>query len=460
MSDAAATPRTTVSLKGRIAAAVAAVVLVGGAVVLAAALAYGRHAAREAYDRLLVGAASDIAESITIRDGEPVVDLPVSAFELLALAGRDRIDYRVTDKAGITLTGSPNAPRPETARDVDFYNGSFGGESARYVAVTRRFAERGYSGPVEIVVGHTLLARRELAHDIARNALAVLGAAGIAIALFASLAVASALTPLTRIGDTLARRDPTDLTPLVEPAPREIAALRDALNAFMRRLERQLGANRDLISDAAHQLRTPLAAIRVQLDAAAEEDDPARQAALIARVQDRARTLSRLLDQLLSQGMVVHRGDAVPKERLDLRDVALEVFEQTDAVVIPGGRPVRLDLPENEVPIAGDLLSLAEAGKNLLGNALRHGAEPVALGVGVADGAARLWVRDAGPGPDPETLARMGDRFTRDSASAGAGGLGLAIANAVAVNHGGRLAPSRTGTGFEIALVLPLERPE
>ncbi|WP_422071251.1 sensor histidine kinase [Tranquillimonas rosea] len=456
MTDAA-TPRTTLSLKSRVAVAVAAVVLVGGVIVLVAALAYGRHAAREAYDRLLVGAASDIAESITIRDGQPVVDMPVSAFELLSLARKDRIDYRVVDRDGRTLTGSAEAPRPETRRDLALYGGTFGTEPARYAAVVRRFAERGYSGPVEVIVGHTLRARQDLARDIAQNALAVLGLAGAVIALFASLAVASALRPLTNIGDALAHRDPTDLTPLREPAPREIAALRDALNGFMRRLERQLTANRTLISDAAHQLRTPVAAIRVQLQAAAEEPDPERKAALIARVQNRAGAFGHLLEQLLSQGMVIHRGDAVAKEPLDLRDVALEIYEQSETALFPEGAEVRLDLPPNEVAVSGDMLSLTEAGKNLLGNALRHGTAPVALGVRRVGGEAWLWVRDAGSGPGPDILDRMGERFTRDNASAGIGGLGLAIASSVAANHDGRLDRHSDGDGFEIALSLPLE---
>nr|WP_234984136.1 sensor histidine kinase [Roseivivax jejudonensis] len=457
MTDAAA-PRTTLSLQARIALAIGAVVAIGGILVLIAALAYGRHAAREAFDRLLVGAASDIAESITIRDGVPIVDMPVSAFELLALAPRDRIDYRVVGRGGETLTGSDSTPRPDDALPISFYGGTFGAEPARYVAVVRRFAERGYTGPVEVIVGHTLHARRALAFDIAQNAVVVLGAAGVVIAVFAWLAVLSALRPLGRIGDALARRTPADLTPLAEPAPREVAALRDALNDFIARLQRQLNANRDLIADTAHQLRTPLAAIRVQLDAVKHEDDPAQQAALLDRARDRLVALSRLLDQLLSQGLVVHRGDAARKERLDLRDVALEIYEASELEIAASHHAITLDLPETEVAVTADRLSLTEAGKNLLGNGIRHGVPPIVFGVSGTPQEARLWVRDAGGGPDDAVLSRMGSRFL-NGASAGAGGLGLAIAHAVATNHDGQLAPRRGDAGFEIAMVLPRETP-
>lgn len=449
-------PRTTLSLQARIALAIGSVVAVGGILVLIAALAYGRHAAREAFDRLLVGAASDIAESITIRDGAPIVDMPVSAFELLALAPRDRIDYRVVGRDGDTLTGSDVTPRPENTGTPVFYGATFGGEPARYVSVTRRFAERGYTGPVEVIIGHTLHARRDLAFDIAQNAVVALGAAGVVIAVFAWLAVLSALRPLARIGDALARRTPTDLSPMAEPAPREVAALRDALNSFIARLQRQLDANRDLIADTAHQLRTPLAAIRVQLDAVTEEGDPDQQRALLDRARNRTVALSRLLDQLLSQGLVIHRGDSARRELLDLRDVALEIYEASELEIAMNGHSVSLDIPDTELWVSADRLSVTEAGKNLLGNSIRHGVPPIAFGVSRANGEARLWVRDAGNGPDATALARMDTRFS-NGASAGAGGLGLAIAHAVAVNHGGRLVPSCDGDGFEISIVLPSE---
>ncbi len=449
-------PRRMLSLKSRVALAVGAVLLLGGIVVLAAALAYGRQAAREAYDRLLLGAAGDIASAITIRDGLAVVDLPISAFQILALAPEDRIQYRVTGPGSQTLTGSDAAPLPPADDVVPgpvFYDGDFGTEPARYVALTRRFAERSFSGPVQVVVGQTLRARRELALDIARNALAVLGAAGIAIGLFAWLAMRSALHPLKRIGQTLSNRDPTDLTPLTLPIPSEIAPMLGALNGFMARLDRQVSSNRNLIGDAAHQLRTPVAAIRAQAQLAADEDDPERRQRIMGRILDRSVGLSRLLDQMLNRAMIIHRTDTEPRAALDLRDVALEVFEEVDAEAIAQDAAIRLDLPSAPQVVRGDALSLTEAGKNLLTNALMHGAPPIRLGVVREGGMVRLFVRDAGPGPSDAVLSGMGARFA-SGAPAGAG-LGLAIAREVAKSHGGDLLLRRCGDGFEAALQIP-----
>lgn len=447
----AALPQATLSLKSRVALAVAAVLALGAVVVLFAALAYGRQAAQEAYDRLLIGAATDIAASITIRDGAPLVDIPLSAFELLGLAPDDRVRYRVVAPAGATITGDPGAPLPDgIGRDIALYDGDFGKEPARYAALVRRFAERNYSGTVTVVVGHTLRARRELARDIAQNALIVLGGAGAVMAGFAWLVVGRAMRPLPRIGAALRARDPTDLTPLRIAAPREIAGMVAALNTFMRRLERQVAANRKLIGDAAHQLRTPAAAIRAQVQLAAEETVPERRATLLARVEAQASDLGRLLDQLLSRAMIIHRAEIEPHAPLDLRDVAVEVLEACDTAALAAGVEVELALPEDQVTARGDALSLVEAGKNLLMNALHHGAPPIRLGVDAGD-PARLWVSDGGKGPPCDIVDAPGARFGRSGGKDGSG-LGLAIAHEVAEGHGGRLRLGCRDGRFEAAL--------
>lgn len=285
--------RASTSLAARVALAVGTVLLVGGIFVSLAAFAYGRQAAREAYDRLLVGAANDIAESIAVRDAQAVVDLPPSAFELLALAPEDRISYRVIGPGGETLTGYDTAPAPaDGSGDMAFYDADLGGEAGRFVRVTRRFAERSFSGSVQVIVGHTTLARRALAVSITRNALIVLALTGVAMAALAIFAVRSALRPLDRIGATLQARDPYDLTPINMTVPREAAIMVRSLNGFIRRLDRQVASMRHLIEDSAHQLRTPVAAIRAQADLAAGEANPARRAQIIARIHRRSVSLS------------------------------------------------------------------------------------------------------------------------------------------------------------------------
>jgi two-component system sensor histidine kinase TctE len=445
------------SLTARVAVGVAFLLLLGGVIVSIAAFAYGREAARSAYDRLLLGAATGIASAITVQDGRPVIELPVSAFELLALAPEDRIGYRIMGPDGETLTGYDEIVLPPGRREISegFFDGTFFGEPARFSVVSRRFAERTLNGTIKVVVGQTLRARDDMAFDITRKALYVLAASGLAMLLVAVVVVRSVLKPLETIAGGLSARDPHDLTPVDTAVPRETAVMINALNGFMARLDRQMNSMRHLISDTAHQLRTPVAALRAQADLFTDEADIARKEKIVERIQTRTASLGRLLDQMLSQALVIHRGDSVRREKVDLRDIALDVFEAGDHAVLNPDFDVLLEIGEAPVMVLADEPSLKEALKNLLGNAVKYGRSPVRIGASLAGGRAGIWVEDNGSGPAAEVLSDLGARFNKGTLSRQASsGLGLAIAHSVALAFGGELVLERTDSGrFRAALL-------
>lgn len=448
----------------RVLRAVLAILLAGAVLVAGSIWLNGAQAAREAYDRILVGAASDIAGSIRIQDGQPRVDLPVSAFELLAQAPDDRVHYSVTGPGGDFLTGldlPPPAPEPERAGDRVrplFYDARLHDEPARFVRVTRRFAEREFSGEVAVTVGQTLHARRAMTLGLVVDALLPMALAGLALLLISWVVVRSAMRPLEALSADLARRDPYDLTPMpTEDMPRELQAMLGAMNRFMARLDRQVGTMRTLISDTAHQLRTPVAAIRVQAETLVDDAPPgAADERALSRLLARTRSLGTLLDQLLSRALVIHRSDSAPRGPVDLREVALEVVEASDHAVLAPGTEVRLEIGDAPVTVRAEAFSLGEAAKNLLANALRHGRAPVAIGAEHRGPHAVLWVEDGGPGPEPQVMARLGGRFERSTTSGEDGaGLGFAIVKAVAEAFDGRVETGRGPTGFRVSLVLP-----
>ena len=451
------------SLSARVLQAVLLILIAGGLLVALSTWGNGRKAAQQSYDRILLGAARDIAESIRVIDGAPEVDLPVSAFELLAQAPDDRIYYAVRGPGNVLLTGfdtnidTPSAPRGATG--PQFFGADMQGEPARFVRVTRRFAERDFSGEVTVTVGQTLRARRAMAWQFMLDAMLPMLLAGAALVVIAWLATRSAVRPLDALSADLARRDPQDLTAMpTEGLPRELVLMLDSMNRFMGRLDRQIEAMRNLISDTAHQLRTPVAAIRVQAESAVAHDDPAQRARSLERLAARTRSLGTLLDQLLSRALVIHRTDSAPRVAVDLREVALEIMERHDHALLAPGVELRLEIGDAPVMVLADAFSIGEAGHNLVTNAIRHGRPPIAIGVGLrGDGReAALWVEDTGPGPDPALDARLGSRFTRSSASGEiSAGLGLSIVGSVAAAFGGRMELARRPEGFRISLVLP-----
>lgn len=456
-------PGRPLSLASRLSGAIGFILLIGGLIVTWAAFAYGQQAARNAFDRLLIGAADQISASISIVDGQPLVDLPVTALDLLALAEDDRIVYRVADATGKTLTGYENVTPPRDSGDVVFYDGTFTGEPIRLVAVRRHFAERGFSGSITTIVGHTLLARNALAWEITRNAWIALGIAGIGMVLLAAFAIRSALAPLRRVEHEMLKRDPKDLTPFDIAVPAELSAVMTAINGFMLRLKRQMDAMQNLISDSAHQLRTPIAGLRAQAELAAEETDAVRQREIVRRVHARAVGLSRLTDQMLNRALVAHRADTAIHTVLDLRKIAMAATEMfDDGTMFESGR-LKLDVPASPVLIRGDALSLTEAVKNLISNAIQHGEGNITIAVSPKADRADLLVWDQGEGLTKSQESQLGERFaTTDKTSRGGAGIGLSIARAVARAHHSDIVVNRAGSkAFGIGFSLPrLTEPE
>lgn len=448
------------ALANRVLFAVLAILMLGGLLVAASTWWNGHQAARAAYDRILLGAANDIAESIRIQDGVPQVLLPVSAFELLAQAPDDRVYYAVLGPEAALITsvdGRAGIIPPQRGRS-DFFDAALNGEPARFVAIDRRFAERDFSGTVQVIVGQTLHARNTMIRDLSLDALVPMALAGVALLLMAWAVVRTALRPLEAITDDLARRDPYDLTAIpTDGLPREMQILLGGMNRFMGRLSDQVEAMRTLISDTAHQLRTPVAAIRIQAESAVAEDDEALRLRALDRLLGRTRSLGNLLDQLLSRALVVHRSDSIPRVDVDLREVALEIMERNDHAILAPDVSLKLNIGDEPVIVRADAFSLGEAGHNLLSNALKHGRPPVTIGV-TQDGAkGLLWVQDSGPGPEEAVMARLGERFNRTAGSRETdGGIGLSIVKSVAAAFGGKMDATRTSDGFRIALVLPI----
>jgi len=186
---------------------VLALLMAGGVIVAIASLAYGKQAARQSYDRLLLGAANDIAESTKIVNGAPIVDLPVSAFSLLSLALDDRISYAVRDASGVLLTGYENSPVSDGTAEQVLFDAKLQNDPARFATVARRFAERNYSGTVYFTVGHTLRARNAMALELTKKALLGMGVAGLILMICAFFVIRSTMRPLQHMATDLLERD-------------------------------------------------------------------------------------------------------------------------------------------------------------------------------------------------------------------------------------------------------------
>ena len=297
------------------------------------------------------------------------------------------------------------------------------------------------AGPVVLAVGQSLGDRDEALAGVITS-FAVGGAAAIVLASVIGYLLASAgLAPveamrrrarevsLTRAGERL---------PL-PAAPDEIRRLGETLNEMLDRLRQSFERERRFVSDASHELRTPVAVVKTELEGAlrAEDCGPQTREALIAAIEECDR-LAQLAEDLL---VVARAGEGelpVRHEVLRARPLLEGVRERFIDRARRQGRDVRLDVSD-DLELSADPLRLRQALSNLVDNALRHGEGEVVLGARRTPAGVELEVSDAGPGFDPDIAARAFDRFARGdhARTRGGVGLGMAIVRAVAEAHGG-----------------------
>lgn len=447
------------SLFARLIALISLVLLAGAAALTSAAWYYAREAANDAYDRLLVGAAYQMAEALNVQGGTLTVELPVSAFELLARSERDRIFYKIVDPGGRTLTGYADLPSPEsdmplmTAPQVQ--DSRFKGVDIRATKISRHFSDPSVQGRVDVIVAQTVEARTTLARELTLRAVVliiIMSALALGGAVFA---IRYALRPIGRVGAVLRDRDPHDVTLITMSTPRELRPFISATNEFITRLKDRMDLMQQFIADAAHQIRTPLTGLKAQAQLLSRHpmDPQARQ--YLTRLQERVDHLSRLASQLLSHAMVNHRAGAVPFEPVDVVEVVRRAIRETLPETLDRDVVTSLELPPTAVTIVGDAISLKEAVKNVVDNAIRHGAPTqLRLRVRQETQVAEIEVEDDGPGIPPELRAKVIERF--GSPSPGGSGLGLSIAADVLASHGGSLSfRTSADNGFVVIMRLP-----
>jgi two-component system sensor histidine kinase TctE len=436
-----------------------------------AASSYADFAADRSYDRLLFGSALSIMDTLSITQGEVQVDLPYASLDMLSAAPDDKVFYRVVGPSGVTVTGYPDLPpvpggfrtnAESSPQRGNFFDASYRGEPVRFVVIGRQIAQPGAKGWVWTQVGQTKLARNALAHQLVLNSLLPIMVVTILALALVWLGIGRALRPLEEVGREIGDREPADLSPIVTAVPAEIAPVIEAMNGFMRRLEGNIEGLRTFLADAAHQVRTPLAALLAQVQVASDARvEPQELRGRLAAVQRNAEKLSRLANQLLSDATVRHRAEVAQSEEFDLRQTVQQAISET--VPLSEDSDVRFTSTLKQAPYCGDGLILCEAVKNLIHNALRHsgGAEPdVRISLKRTDEGYVLTVADRGPGiPDSEKQGVF-ERFARGSSKQPGSGLGLSIVRQAVLSHSGTITlHDRKGGGLTVEVCLPETRP-
>ena len=414
----------------------------------------GLHEVDEIFDQMLVRtAASVFAVMPDDATGVGAVRLPDRKLvDSDATAQRPAIVLR--DRRGELLVESAELPVLRfDPGDAHFHSITHDGR--RWRVFQRWDARRQYW----VQVGAPLDERDELMRKLLAPALLALLALLVLVPPTVFAGLRSGLKPLRRLTHSLsAGTGPAAASLTDERVPAELAPFTEAIDQLVVRLRRSLEHERRFTADAAHELRHPLAALRLELDLAGRGDDAAARARHLQRAQDALDRMQRLVAQLLMLARVeklAELDDAGPLRLASVAEAALR-----DASERAAARSIELSLDHDGNDfVLGSRSLLGILVQNLLDNALRHAPERgrVNVRVGGHDERVSLEVSDDGAGFAADDIARLGERFHRPEGSVGEGsGLGLSIAQAIARLHHGELSFGRSALGgARVSLSLP-----
>ena len=430
-------------------------ILAAVALVWLATAAYSYLEARHEINELLDAHLARSASLIVAQVGHDLEEIDLEHAPETDRRAR-RVAFQIWERGASLRLHSADAPQTRLSpREEGYSNARIGGRTWRVFSVWD--ARRRYL----VQIAERDETRREIAAGIAANLLVPLLVALPVLALFVWLSIGRALTPLNRLGQQLERRKADSLGALTAAdAPSEVVPLVRSLNALFERVSRLVENERRFTADAAHELRTPLAALKTQAQVAlgaAEEN--ARRHALenVLRGCDRA---TRLVEQLLVLARLDPDHAASAVEPCELSALARQVIGELAPAALAQNVEVEL-AASAPVSILGHPDLLAVLLRNLVDNAVRHSPSGgnVRVDVARAGNAARVTVTDEGPGIAPDERAKIGRRFYRILGAGHAGsGLGLSIVRRIAEIHAADLTfeDPVTARGLRVVLEFPV----
>jgi two-component system sensor histidine kinase TctE len=418
--------------------------------------------ANQPFDHALEDSVTVLAQQVKEVGGKVVARLPGSARDILRADDVDSVYFQIIGPRNEIVDGDRDLPLPpaddaERSGRVHFRNESLHGAPVRvaYAWVNLQpmldpgAAGAGARGDAEprlalVQVAETLEKRAQLANEIIKGVILPQFIILPVILALVWFALSRGLSPLAQLQERIRARPPDDLSPIdSRQVPEEISPLVGSLNDMLARLAHTIDAQKRFIADAAHQMKTPLAGMRMQSELALRQVDPDEIHRSLEQLAKSSESATRLVNQLLALARAENQPHAgLALDPLDLSLLARAVVQDW----VPASFSHEIDLgyedPDGPVEILGNGMMLRELLSNLIDNALRYTPPGGSVTVRVRSdaGLALLEVEDTGPGIAPGERPRVFERFYRILGSSAPGsGLGLAIVREIAHQHGAEI---------------------
>jgi two-component system OmpR family sensor kinase len=372
--------------------------------------------------------------ALSLRSNAPLATTESRA-DVESDAGNDDLVVQVWSPDGVQVFHSVSRARLPQRAVLGFSNVSANGTTYRIFSIQ--------TNNQTVQVAQDLAVRRSMAGNLALRTLGPIAVMMPILMLVVWWVVSGSLEPVARVRSQVASRQADDLSPVSEAGlPDEVQPLVQELNLLFGRVKTAFETQQTFVADAAHELRTPLAALKLQVQSLDRADNEGARKVAIGRLTAGIDRATRLVEQLL----VLARQEAsaaggTAKREVDLAELARRAVAELAGVA--QARGVDLGVHEAEAAsVDGQPDSLHILLRNLVDNAVKYAPSGGTVDISVkrAPGAIRLLVEDSGPGIPPEERERVFDRFYRIAGSDAAGsGLGLAIIKSIAERHGATL---------------------
>jgi two-component system, OmpR family, sensor histidine kinase TctE len=393
-------------------------------------------------DQSLTQSVRSLARQVKPAGSGLYIDFPRAAQAIMEEDPGDPVSYMVSSPPGSFVLGNvgrdplPAPPAAGAKGEPVLYDAPYGGKPFRHAALDVDYGDADAPQRMRVQVAKSLAVRERIARELVYDMLVPLVLLGAVLGFLVNAGVRRGLKPLQKLQSEVAEKSVETLHPIeMTQAPREVHALADAVNRLLAAVRRSMQQEKRFLNDAAHQLRTPLAGLKGQLELALAENDPQAQKARLVKVNAAVERSAHLVHQLLS---LARSEGEVPVEALDVAQLARELAREWTPRMLAQDIDFGYE-GEEQLLLRGNPLLIREALGNLLDNAMRyakHGAT-VTLRARAEGDLAVLEVEDNGPGITEAERLQVFQRFVRATDVPGGVGLGLAIVREIAQRHGG-----------------------
>ena len=421
------------------------------------------HFINRTYDKALYRTALALADQVSLEELGLQVTLPQVAKDLLQFDEDDDVYFRIVGPTGDLVTTHTDLPLPKVYPKDDkflYYDSALNAEKLRVVVYAlpniAGFAPNTENNKVYVMVGETLKKRTLMANEILLSMLLPQLLMVLLVGALLFFGIKRGLLPLDRLKTELTLRSINDLSPVNHrKLPTELQPLLNAFNDLLGRVSNTMAKQQRFISDAAHQLKTPLAGLKTQAELALREKQPAKITHALGQINQASSNLSHLVDQLLSLTKVEPDGAVyVTFEPVNLGQLAQKVASDW----VNAARQKNIDLgfsgSGQTISLQGNDVLLRELMNNLIDNAIRYTPAGGSITLGVKldvkeDNATPVfYVQDSGIGISAENQPLIFERFYRVLGTQQEGcGLGLTIVQEIAERHKAAVSVVSEGEG-------------